>query len=169
MVRQPARCASTSGKQLLDPLPCKAISPAPKLANWTPLVPRIDPFLVGTTDDTVGHCDRPHLVLLDEFQYLLGDAAVSADVTLTHLPVAQVFHLCILKWYDGNDLCRAAQVWTVEGNRRNRPTPHSPSGSLAQAFDEVIFHRRAPLKQNFGSIATAERKRGKAASALPQR
>src|SRR5467141_3059661 len=65
-------------------------------------------------------------MLLDKFQYLLGNAWVGTDVTIIHFPVAQLFHLCILGWHDANnDLRRLAQVRTVERNRRNWPTPQS--------------------------------------------
>jgi len=33
-------------------------------------------------------------MLLDKFQYLLGDTGVGTDVAAIHLPVAQLFHLC---------------------------------------------------------------------------
>src|SRR6266403_5342724 len=84
-------------------------------------------------------------MLLDKFQYLLGDAGVATDVAAIHLPLAQLFHLCILGWHDANgDLRRLAQVRTIECNRRNRPTPQSLPGFLAQALEEPIFHHIAP-------------------------
>src|SRR5258708_27365051 len=84
-------------------------------------------------------------MLLDKFQYLLGDTGVGADVAAIHLPIAQLFHLCILGWHDANgDLRRLAQVRTIECNRRNRPTPQSLPGFLAQALEEPIFHHIAP-------------------------
>src|SRR6266487_3428550 len=84
-------------------------------------------------------------MLLDKFQYLLGDTGVGADVAAIHLPLAQLFHLCILGWHDANgDLRRLAEVRTIECNRRNRPTPQSLPGFLAQALEEPIFHHIAP-------------------------
>ena len=41
-------------------------------------------------------------MLLDKFQYLLGDTGVGTDIAAIHLPVAQLFHLCILGWHDAN-------------------------------------------------------------------
>src|SRR5215207_4968339 len=64
---------------------------------------------------------------------------------MIHFPVAQLFHLCILGWHDANgDLRRLAEVRTIECNRRNRPTPQSLPGFLAQALKEPIFHHIAP-------------------------
>src|SRR4029077_11718156 len=84
-------------------------------------------------------------MLLDKFQYLLGDTRVGTDVAAIHLPVAQLFHLCILGWHDANgDLRRLAEVRTIECNGRNRPTPQSLPGFLAQALEEPIFHHIAP-------------------------
>src|SRR6266542_414264 len=84
-------------------------------------------------------------MLLDKFQYLLGDTGVGTDVAAIHLPIAQLFHRCILGWHDANsDLRRLAEVRTIECNRRNRPTPQSLPGFLAQALEEPIFHHIAP-------------------------
>src|SRR6266511_100475 len=84
-------------------------------------------------------------MLLDKFQYLLGDTGVGTDVAAIHLPIAQLFHRCILGWHDANsDLRRLAQVRTIECNRRNRPTPQSLPGFLAQALEEPIFHHITP-------------------------
>src|SRR6476659_6039224 len=84
-------------------------------------------------------------MLVDKFQYLLGDTGVGTDVAAIHLPVAQLFHLCILGWHDANgDFRRLAQVRTIESNRRNWPTPQSLPGFLAQALEEPIFHHIAP-------------------------
>src|SRR6266516_774706 len=83
-------------------------------------------------------------MLLDKFQYLLGDAGVATDVAAIHLPLAQLFHLCILGWHDANgDLRRLAEVRTIECNRGSRPTPQSLPGFLAQALEEPIFHHIA--------------------------
>src|SRR6266508_2573772 len=85
-------------------------------------------------------------MLLDKFQYLLGDTGVGTDVAAIHLPIAQLFHRCILGWHDANsDLRRLAEVRTIECNRRNRPTPQSLPGFLAQAPEESIFHDIASL------------------------
>src|SRR6266566_1697625 len=80
-------------------------------------------------------------MLLDKFQYLPGDAGVSTDVPTIHFPVAQLFHPCILGVHDANsDLCRLAQVRTVERNRRNWPTPQPLLGLLAQTLKVPIPH-----------------------------
>src|SRR6266511_4915300 len=87
-------------------------------------------------------------MLLDKFQYLLGDTGVGTDVAAIHLPIAQLFHRCILGWHDANsDLRRLAEVRTIECNRRNRPTPQSLPGFLAQALEESIFHHIASLSE----------------------
>src|ERR1039458_5389445 len=81
---------------------------------------------------------------LDKFKYLAGNAGVGADVATIHFPVAQLFHRCILGWHDANsDLCRSAQVRTIEGNRRNWPSPQSLPGFLAQALEKPIFQHIA--------------------------
>src|SRR2546421_1401765 len=41
-------------------------------------------------------------MMLDKFQYLLGDTGVGTDAAAIHLPVAQLFRLCILGWHDAN-------------------------------------------------------------------
>src|SRR6476619_2137789 len=83
-------------------------------------------------------------MLIDKFQYLLGYTGVGTDIAPIHLPVAQLFHICILGWHDANgDLRRLAEVRTIECNRRNRPTPQSLPGFLAQALEEPIFHHIA--------------------------
>src|SRR5262249_28362821 len=70
-----------------------------------------------------------------------------------HFPVAQLFHLCILGWHDANsDLRRLAEVRAIECNRRNRPTPQSLPGFLAQALEESIFHHIASLSESFRSV-----------------
>src|ERR1700745_976438 len=84
-------------------------------------------------------------MLLDKFQYLLGDTGVGTDVAAIHLPVAQLFHPCVLGWHDANgDLRRLAEVRTIECNRRDRPTPQSLPGFLAHELEEPIFHHIAP-------------------------
>src|SRR3954471_21163045 len=84
-------------------------------------------------------------MLVDKFQYLLGDTGVGADIAAIHLPVAQLFHICILGWHDANgDLRRLAEVRTIECNRRKWPTPQSLPGFLAQPLEEPIFHHIAP-------------------------
>src|SRR3954471_14602862 len=84
-------------------------------------------------------------MLVDKFQYLLGNTGIGTDIAAIHLPVAQLFHICILGWHDANgDLRRLAEVRTIECNRRNRPTPQSLPGFLAQALEEPIFHHIAP-------------------------
>jgi hypothetical protein len=79
-------------------------------------------------------------MLLDKFKYLAGNARIGADVAMIHVPVAQLFHRCILGWHDADsDLCSLAQVRTVEGDRRNWPSPQSLPGFLAQALEKPIF------------------------------
>src|SRR5215470_1328020 len=73
---------------------------------------------------------------------------VSTDLASIHFPVAQLFHLCILGWHDADsDLGRLAEVRTIECNRRNRPTPQSLPGFLAQALEESIFDHIASLSE----------------------
>src|SRR6266516_876610 len=104
-------------------------------------------------------------MLLDKFQYLLGDTGVGTDVSAIHLPVAQLFLLCILGWHDANgDLRRLAEVRTIECNRRNRPTPQSLPGFLAQALEEPIFHHIALSAALPRSLIRSPRRRGRAAS-----
>src|SRR6516165_10162341 len=115
-----------------DALPRKTISAVPKRANRTPFAFVIDPFLVRAADYAVGHRDRQHLTLLDEFQYLAGDAGVRTDITAIYFPVAQLSHFCILGWHNANsNLSRFAQVRTVERNRGKWPAPQSSSSFLA--------------------------------------
>src|SRR6202166_353449 len=86
-------------------------------------------------------------MLLHKFQYLPGDCGVGTNVPAVHLPVAQLFHLCILGWHDADsDLRCLAQIWTVEGDSRHWPPPHSLPGFLAQALKESILdhHHVAP-------------------------
>src|SRR5215470_8665547 len=65
---------------------------------------------------------------------------VGTDLAIIHFPVAQLFHLCFLGWHDADsDLGRLAEVRTIECNRRNRPTPQSLPGFLAQALEESVF------------------------------
>jgi hypothetical protein len=79
-------------------------------------------------------------MLLEKFKYLAGNARIGADVTMIHFPVTQLFHRCILGWHDADsDLCSLAQVRTVEGDRRNWPSPQSLPGFLAQALEKPIF------------------------------
>src|SRR6516165_1557152 len=118
--------------KLIDPLSRKSISTMPKHANRTPFALVIDSLLVRATDYAVGHCNRQHLMFIDKFQYLTGDAGLRANVTLIHFPVAQLCHLCILGWHNANsDLSRLAQVRTVERNCGKWPTPQSPSSFLS--------------------------------------
>jgi hypothetical protein len=80
-----------------------------------------------------------HSMLLDKFKHLLGDTGVGTDVAAIHVPVAQLCHPCVLGWHDANgDLRRLTEVQTMECNRRNRPTPQSLPGFLAQALEEPI-------------------------------
>src|SRR5580700_290746 len=127
----------------MDPLPGKTIPSVPELANRTPFAVVVNAFLVRAADDGVSHRNRQHAMLLHEFQYLAGDARIGTNVTTFHLPVAHLVHPSILGSHDANgDLCRLAQVRTVERNRRHWPTPHSLAGFLAQAIQEAILHHR---------------------------
>src|ERR1700719_884059 len=88
-------------------------------------------------------------MLLHKFQYLPCDAGIGTDIATINLPVAQLFHLCILCWHDANsNLCRLAQIRTVERNRRNWPTAQAFPCFLAQALKESIFHHHIPLRAN---------------------
>src|SRR5215471_17629006 len=85
------------------------------------------------------------MTVLDKFQYLSGDPRVRTDITMFNFPIAQLFHLCILGWHDANsDFRRLAQVRSIKRNRRNRPTPQSLLGLLAQTLEEPIFHHIPP-------------------------
>jgi len=111
----------------MHPLPRKSISTVPEHAHGTPFAFVVDSLLVGAADYAIGHCDRPRLMLLDEFQYLSRDTGVRTNVTTIYLPVAQLRHFRILGWHNANsDLGRLAQVRTVERNRGQWPTPQSP-------------------------------------------
>jgi hypothetical protein len=72
----------------MDPLPRKPISSVPKFANWAPFAFVIDSFLVRTPNYAIGNGDGSHLMLLDKFKYLTGNAGIGADVATFHLPVA---------------------------------------------------------------------------------
>src|SRR5262245_59016331 len=66
-----------------------------------------------------------------------------------NFPVAQLCHVCIVGWHDANsDLRRLAEVWSIERNRRNRPTPQPLAGFLAQTFEGRIFHHNASLSDS---------------------
>src|SRR5262249_15635596 len=71
-------------QNLMRPLSCKPIAPVPKLANRTPLALVINSFLVRTANYAIGHRDRSHLMLVDKFKYLAGNACIGADVTTIH-------------------------------------------------------------------------------------
>jgi hypothetical protein len=43
---------------------------------------------VRTPYYAIGHGHGPHLMLLDKFKYLTGDAGIGADVATIHFPVA---------------------------------------------------------------------------------
>jgi hypothetical protein len=55
-------------------------------------------------------------MLFDEFQYLLGDGRVGTDLATIHLPVAQLFHPCILGRNDAN--CDLNAYYGIAGNFR---------------------------------------------------
>jgi len=48
----------------------------------------MDSFLVRTPNYAIGHGHGLHLMLLDKFKYLTGDAGIGADVATIHFPVA---------------------------------------------------------------------------------
>jgi hypothetical protein len=147
---RPDRCYDAHGcpNPSLDPLPRKAISSVPKLANWTPFALVIDALFVRAANYAIGHHDRSRLMRLDEFQYLTGNAGVAADITTLHLPVAQLCNLCMFGRHDANsDLCRLAQVRTVEGNCSNWPAPQSLPGFFAQALEKPLFQHICCLRQ----------------------
>ena len=70
------------------PLPRKAISSVPKLADWTPFAFVIDSFLVRTPNYAIANGHGSHLMLLDKFKYLTGNAGIGADVATIDFPVA---------------------------------------------------------------------------------
>src|SRR5258708_34861960 len=83
-------------------------------------------------------------MLFDKSKHFAGDIGGGADVVRIQIPGAQIFHTCIIGSQDADsDLCRSAQVRTVEGNRRDWPSPHSLSGFLAQALEKPIFRHIA--------------------------
>jgi len=132
----------------MNSLPRKTISSVPELANRTPFAFVIDSLLMRAANYAIGHYDRSHLMLLDKFKNLAGDVGVGANVATIHFPVAQLFRRCILGWHNANsDLCRSAQVWTVEGNRCYGPSPQSLAGFLAQALEKPIFQHVAILRE----------------------
>src|SRR5215470_5853727 len=74
-----------------------------------------------------------------------GSARISPASTFQS---RKLFHLCILGWHDADsDLGRLAEVRTIECNRRNRPTPQSLPGFLAQALEESVFDHIASLSE----------------------
>jgi hypothetical protein len=116
----------------------------PKLANRTPLALVVDSFLVKAPDYAVCHDDRSHLTLRDKFKYLASNVGSGADVATIYIPGTQIFHVCIIGSQDADsDLCRSAQVRTVEGNRGDRVSPHSLPRFLAQALEKPIFRHIA--------------------------
>src|SRR6516165_2279694 len=79
-------------------------------------------------------------MLLHKFQYLPGDRGVGTNVPAVHLPVAQLSQLRIRGWHDADSDFRClVQIWTVEGDSRHWPPPHSLPGFLAQALKESIL------------------------------
>src|SRR5262249_40869038 len=95
-----------------------------------------------------------------------------ADITMFNFPVSQLCHICIVGWHDANsNLRRLAEVWSIERNRRNRPTAQLLAGLLAQTFEGPIFHHMHPLAtarsrsvQESCSFIRSPRRRGRAAS-----
>src|SRR5262245_30957541 len=74
-----------------------------------------------------------------------GSARISPASTFQS---RKLFHLFILGWHDADsDLGRLAEVRTIECNRRNRPTPQSLPGFLAQALEESVFDHIASLSE----------------------
>jgi hypothetical protein len=72
----------------MDPLPGKPVSSVPKFASWAPFAFVIDSFPVRTPNYAIGHGHGSHLMLLDKFKYLTGNAGIGADVATIHFPVA---------------------------------------------------------------------------------
>src|SRR6266404_6105307 len=85
-------------------------------------------------------------MFLHKFQYLTGDCGIGTNVPMIDFPVAQLFHLCILRWHDADsDLRCLAKIWTVERDGRHWPPPHSLPGFLAQALKvSILDHLMAP-------------------------
>src|SRR4029450_6797735 len=94
-------------------------------------------------------------MLLDKFQYLPGNAWVGTDVTTIHFPVAQLFHLCILRWHDANSdpasLGSGSDHRTQSSQLTNPAVPSEPSFSGAQSINAaggLRCARRAASKTN---------------------
>src|SRR5258706_9508098 len=85
-------------------------------------------------------------MFLHKFQYLTGDCGIGTNVPMINFPVAQLFHLCILRWHDADsDLRCLGKIWTVERDGRHWPPPHSLPGFLAQALKvSILDHLMAP-------------------------
>src|SRR6266404_10007714 len=85
-------------------------------------------------------------MFLHKFQDLTGDCGIGTNVPMIDFPVAQLFHLCILRWHDADsDLRCLAKIWTVERDGRHWPPPHSLPGFLAQALKvSILDHLMAP-------------------------
>src|SRR5258708_17809950 len=85
-------------------------------------------------------------MFLHKFQYLTADCGIGTNVSMINFPVAQLFHLCILRWHDADsDLRCLAKIWTVERDGRHWPPPHSLPGFLAQALKvSMLDHLMAP-------------------------
>src|SRR5271157_227478 len=55
------------------------------------------------------------------------------------MPVAHLLRLCTFRWHDTDgNLSRLTEVWTVECDRRNRPTPHATLGFLVQPLEQSM-------------------------------
>jgi hypothetical protein len=92
---------------LMNALPRKSISTVPKHANWAPFAFVVDSLLVGAADYAIDHCDRQHVMLVDKFQYLAGDAGIGTNIITIHRPGAQLCYFCILGRHNANsDLSR---------------------------------------------------------------
>jgi hypothetical protein len=76
------------GKNLVEPIPRKAISSMPKPANWTPFALVVDYSLVRATDYGLSH-------RADSTRCFSLNSNISRAVR-------RIFHLCILEWHDGN-------------------------------------------------------------------
>src|SRR5271166_2996014 len=79
------------------------------------------------------------------------------------MPVAHLLRLCAFRWYDPDgNLGRLTEVWTVECDRRNRPTPHAALGFLVQPLEQSIVcqgHVRTLALSRLGPKSTTTTQR----------
>ena len=141
----------------MDHLPRKAIAATPELADRTPFAFVVDSFLVRTAQYAVCHYDRARAMFSDEFQDLLGNTDVFPDITRAHMPIAHLPRLRAFRWHntDSNFRC-LVEVRTVECDRRNRPTSHTPLGFLTQPLEKSVVSQGRVLTFHTSSTAIVD-------------